>query len=450
MQLIDGSSISPGLTLSPSGVFSGTPTAPGNYLLAPIYSDNVSMEYFIYRLTIDSANGEAKAVSLSPSAIDLNRPQGSPTAPIPLNINITNGHPVFRAVITGIPGATISADTGTTPAVISINLPTETLAPGVYHGMVGVKVNGTANIDEITPIIVTIGPPPVPLAIDVTPNTGTGVRQVFTATYSDSAGVTSDLKRAMLRIGAGNASACLVDYNAITATVRLFTDNGEAGSPAVLGTAGTLSNSQCTLYLASSSATPAGNNLTLVADISFASAFAGVQSLAIRAMSIAGPNTGFINKGTWTVGMPAPGVQVVSVTPNVGNGLTQSFVLAYSDAAGVSADLKSARVRFVAAGGGAQCLIDYNAMTNLVRLMGDDGITWSPFTPFGAGVLSNSQCQLNLATSSAVRSGTSLTLVTALTFSHAAFAGAKNIDMRANSNFGPTTGFVTKGTWTVP
>jgi len=451
MQLVDGSSISPGLTLSPSGVLSGTPTAPGNYLLAPIYSDNVSMEYFIYRLTIDSATtaGEAKAVSLSPLAIDVSRPQGSPTAPIPLNINITSGHPAFTAVITGIPGATLSATTGTTPAVLSVNLPTETLAPGVYHGMVGVKVNGTANTDEITPILVTIGPPPVVQAIDVTPNTGAGIRQIFTATYSDSVGVTSDLKRAMIRIGASTLNACVVDYNAITATVRLFDDAGVPGSPAALGSGGTLSNSQCTLNLATSSATPAGNNLTLAADISFAPAFAGLQALAVRAMSNAGPNTGFIAKGDWTVGVPGPGVQVVSVTPNAGNGLTQSFVLTYSDSAGVIADLKSARVRIM--GAGPQCLIDYNAMTNLVRVMADDLVTWSgAFTPGTTKIINNnSQCSLDVTQSSAVRSGNDLTLTLRITFKPA-LNGANTVAMRANSNFGATTGFVNKGTWTVP
>jgi hypothetical protein len=451
MQLIDGSSISPGLTLSPSGVFSGTPTAPGNYLLAPIYSDNVSMEYFIYRLTIDSANGEAKAVSLSPSTIEVSRPHGAPTAAIPLNINITKGQPAFTAVITGIPGATISATAGTTPATLMVNLPTETLDPGVYHGMVGVKVNGTANVDEIAPILVTIGPPPLLGTGPLTPNTGTGVRQIFTATYSDSAGVAADLKRAMLRIGASGVNGCVVDYNAMTSTVRLFDDTGVPGSTAVLGSAGTLSNSQCTLNLATSTATPAGNNLTLDLDISFASAFAGAQPLAVRATSAAGPNTGFANKGTWTVGLPIGGVQVVSVIPNAGSGpkaTLQMFVLSYFDSGGAAADLKAARVRFIPAGGGAMCMVDYNAMTDKVRLMGNDGVTWSAFMPFGSGSLSNSQCLLDLSASSADAIGTDLVLALTLNFSPG-FTGTKNIDMRANSNFGPTTGFVNKGTYTV-
>jgi hypothetical protein len=255
----------------------------------------------------------------------------------------------------------------------------------------------------------------------------------------------------MLRIGASTVSACVIDYNAIANTVRLFDDAGVAGSPAALGSGGTLTNTQCTLNLATSSATPAGNNLTLALDISFAAAFAGAQPLAVRAMSNAGLNTGFVNKGTWTVGLPVGGVQVVSVIPNAGSGpkgTPQTFVLSYFDSGGAAADLKAARVRFIPAAGGAMCMVDYNAMTDKVRLMGNDGVTWSAFMSFGSGSLSNSQCLLDLASSSAEAIGTDLTLALTLNFSPG-FTGTKNIDMRANSNFGPTTGFVIKGTYTV-
>jgi hypothetical protein len=446
----------PGLSLSAAGVLSGTPASPGNFRFRVFVLDTLNVEFFDYRVTIDNAQGHAKGVSLSPTRIVINHTQGAPGAPIPLAINLTNGSLPFNAMVSGIPGATVSASSGSAPTTINVDLNLAALAQGTYYGMVGVSAPNSANVFDIAPITINVGPPPVVQAIAVTPNTGAGTRQIFTATYSDSAGVSADLKRAMLRIGASNVNACVVDYNAITATARLFDDAGVPGAAAALGTGGTLSNSQCTLNLATSSAmvTLAGpavsaNTLTLALDISFATAFAGPQPLAARAMSLAGPNTGFVPKGTWTVGLPAPGVQAISIAPNTGSGSNQAFVLAYSDSAGVAADLKVARVRFVPAGGGAMCMVDYNAMTNLVRLMGDDGITWSPFTPFGAGTLTNSQCTLVLPTSNAVRSGTDLALTLALTFKPA-FAGAKNIDMRANSNFGPTTGFVNRGTWTVP
>ena len=59
------------------------------------------------------------------------------------------------------------------------------------------------------------------------------------------------------------------------------------------------------------------------------------------------------------------------------------------------------------------------------------------------------QCALDLAQSSAAASGTSLTVTLRIAFTPA-FAGVKNIDMRANSSLGSTTGWVTRGTWTVP
>jgi hypothetical protein len=55
---------------------------------------------------------------------------------------------------------------------------------------------------------------------------------------------------------------------------------------------------------------------------------------------------------------------------------------------------------------------------------------------------------LDLSASSAEAIGTDLVLALTLNFSPG-FTGTKNIDMRANSNFGPTTGFVNKGTYTV-
>jgi hypothetical protein len=416
-------------------------------VLAPVYSDNVSMEYFIYTLTIDSAAGEAKAVSLSPSAIDVSRPQGSPTAPIPLNVNITNGHPAFTAVITGIPGATISATTGTTPAVLNVNLPTETLAQGVYHGMVGVKVNGTANVDEITPIIVTIGPAPVVQAIAASPNTGSGISQLFTLTYSDSVGVATDLNGAFVQFTnvANPALMCRIQHRAITGQVRLLGDDGATWSPFTSYGAGTLSNSQCSLNLATSTVTPSGNDLTLGLNITFAPAFAGPAAITMRAQSLSGPNTGFLPKGTWTVGAL---VDAVSVTPNSGSGLSQTFTAVFTDSLGVTTDLLRARVRFGANGVGT-CVIDYDAIANKVRMLDNAGNAGA-FVNLGSGTLANSQCTLDLVQSTAVPSGTTLTLNLRFTFA-ASFGGLKPVFLRANSNFSATTttGWVQRGTWTV-
>jgi hypothetical protein len=282
-------------------------------------------------------------------------------------------------------------------------------------------------------------------ATSITPNSGTGMSRTFVATFTDSLGVTTDLKSAQVRIGTGNTNACVIQYNAMTNKVRLL-DNAGVALPFVDFGTGSQANSQCTLDLTQSSAAPSGTDLTLTLRLTFTASFVGTQPVSLRANSNFGTTTtGFIQRGTWDVGAI---VQAISVTPSGGSGTTQVFTLAYSDSEGVAADLKVARVRFMGASG-TQCTIDYNAMTNLVRIQNDD-TAWGLFTPFGAGTpLANSQCILNLVTSNAVRSGTDLTLTLDLEFT-GSFSGAKTIAMRANSNTGLTTGFVNRGSWTVP
>jgi hypothetical protein len=258
-------------------------------------------------------------------------------------------------------------------------------------------------------------------------------------------GATADLKRAMVRFGATAVNACVVDYNAITATVRLFDDAGVPGVPAAFGS-GTLTNSQCTLDLAQSFATPSGNDLTLNLRVIFKATLLGPQPIFMRAMSAFGTNTGWLARGTWNVNALVEAVGVIPDTGSGPSGTPQAFGLIFSDSEGVEADLKVARVRF--SGGSGPCVIDYNAMTNQVRMQNDAGV-WGAFKNFGAGTINNnSQCSLDLAASGSGPNGNQLDLLLVITFKPA-FAGAKNIDMRANSNFGSTTGWVNRGTWTV-
>jgi hypothetical protein len=94
-----------------------------------------------------------------------------------------------------------------------------------------------------------------------------------------------------------------------------------------------------------------------------------------------------------------------------------------------------------------QCLVDYNAMIDQVRIQDDVG-NWGLFTSFGAGTLSNSFCTLDLAQSSAAPSGTNLTLTLRLAFTPA-FTSLRLIDMRADSNSGSTSGWIQRGNFSV-
>jgi hypothetical protein len=280
-------------------------------------------------------------------------------------------------------------------------------------------------------------------AVSITPNSGSGITQTFTAVYTDSLGVTTDLLRARVRFGASGVGACVIDYDAIANKIRMLDDAGGAGVFTSLGM-GTLSNSQCTLDLATSTAVPSGTTLTLNLRITFKPPFAGPQPISVRATSSYAVDTGWVSKGTFTVGAV---VDAVSITPNSGKGLSQTFTAVFTDSLGVATDLLRARVRFGTSGVGA-CLIDYDAIANQVRLADDAG-TPGPFFPLGTGTaLANSQCALDLAQSSAVRSGDTLTLNLQFSFDPT-FLGPKPVFLRANSNFGNTTGWVQRGTWDV-
>jgi hypothetical protein len=285
-------------------------------------------------------------------------------------------------------------------------------------------------------------------AISIAPSNATGVTELFTAIFSDSLGAAADLTQASVRVGATNVAAgvCTVQYNAMTGQVRLHDDAGIAGPWTTFGS-GTLVNTQCALDLAQSNAVAAGSVLTLNLRLTFKAAFLGARNIHMRANSRYGSTSGWQPRGTYTVGAA---VTAGAVTPNSGTGMSPSFVLDYTNSAGVEADLKVARVRFrPPSGSGPQCVIDYDAMSNKVRIQQDSGL-WSSFVPFGGPLpaLANSRCTLDLTQGGAVRTGTSLSLTLRLTFD-ISFVGAKQIDMRANSNVGPTTGWVNRGTWMV-
>jgi len=282
-------------------------------------------------------------------------------------------------------------------------------------------------------------------ALAVTPNTGSGWTQAFTLRYADSQGAT-DLSSARVRFGSSNVGpgTCTAWYDAAAATIRLMDDAGAWGSPVALGS-GTLSNSQCTLNLASSSATTNGSDLTLVLDVTVSPAFAGLKQIYMLAASAGGTNTGWQQRGTWTV-LPS-GPAAISVSPNIGAGSSQLFTLRYGDSNG-AASLTSVRVRIGASNTGpATCTARYNPSTGALDLLDDAGAVWTSGT-IGSGMLSNSQCTINLAGSSATISGTNLTLALEISFK-SGFFGAKNVYMLA-ADAAATTGWQPRGTWTVP
>ena len=140
---------------------------------------------------------------------------------------------------------------------------------------------------------------------------------------------------------------------------------------------------------------------------------------------------------------------VVSVTPPSGNGATQAFQFLASDSVGAT-DLQMVWAWFTPtfSGGANSCMLYYNRSANVLNLLNDGGSAWITATPGTAGTLQNSQCSVDLSTTTAAPSGNNLTLSLAMTFK-AAYTGAKQVWMYAAGG-GGNSGWHQIGAWTVP
>jgi hypothetical protein len=294
----------------------------------------------------------------------------------------------------------------------------------------------------------------LPTTVSVTPSSGSGLQQTFALQYADPLGA-ADLMSvwAWIAVGfnpAAPSNSCLVEYVRNTNLLYLYNDAGTTWvSPATLGSAGTLSNSQCSLNLAAATVTTSGTNLTLNLPVTFTAAYAGAKNTYMYAAG-SSANSGWQTMGGWTVLATSILPTTVSVTPSGGLGLQQAFALQYADPLG-AADLTSVWVwitaNFTPATPSNTCLVEYVRNTNLLYLYNDAGTGWlPPATPGAAGTLGNSQCSLNLAAATVTTLGTNLTLNLPVTFT-LAYAGAKTTFMYA-WGASANSGWQTMGSWT--
>jgi hypothetical protein len=194
-----------------------------------------------------------------------------------------------------------------------------------------------------------------------------------------------------------------------------------------------------------------GNNLTLTAALTFKTGFSGVKNIYMSAQDVAGLSAAWTSLGTWTPGTStnrAP--TTVSVVPNTGSGVNATFTLTYSDLDGF-ADLNPVYALINGALDSSNaCYVLYYPGSNSLYLVNDNSTALlGPVNPGTAGTVQNSQCSVNSASSSASGSGSNLVFTLALSFKPA-FTGSKSVFMNALDVAGATSGFTSRGTWTVP
>ena len=363
---------------------------------------------------------------------------GSPTGSVSFS---------FGQTVLGTVALSGSAGSGTA----SLTLTGNQLAPGA--DAITASYSGSASFTGSSATLSIMVATGVPAAVSVTPSSGSIASQTFALQYSDTAGVAS-LQTVFVYITAAlvnpASNSCLLYYSVATNQINLAQDSGAAFLTATPGAATTLANSQCSLNVAGTSVVRNGNTLTLNLPMTFLPAYAGAKSIYMYAADVSGSNSGWQQPGTWTV-PGGSGPAAVSVTPNSGSAASQTFALQYSDTAG-AASLQTVFVYITAAlvnPASNSCLLYYSVATNQINLAQDSGAAFLTATPGAATTLANSQCSLNVAGTSVVRNGNTLTLNLPMTFLPA-YAGAKSIYMYAADVSGSNSGWQQPGTWTVP
>jgi hypothetical protein len=308
------------------------------------------------------------------------------------------------------------------------------IAPTIANGKVYV---GTTNGVGVLGLI------GQPSAVSVTPNSGAGPTQTFSAVYTDPNGA-SDLGVVYLDFAtsAGATNSCFVAYVPSGNALYLLKDTSTGTVPGSItpGGSGTLSNSQCTLSGSGGSVTMAGNNLTVPFNITFAGGFTGLKNIYGLAQKSNGSQGGWQTLGSWTPSSAAP-LSAVSVSPNSGSGLTGTFSAVYTDPNGAS-DLQAVYLDFGSVGFAAHnCIVVYVPGPNALYLFNDDNSgALGPITEgAGGGSVQNSQCKLSSGSTAATLSGNNLTVPFTIQFL-AGYGGKKTIFGLAQSYNGTQSG----------
>jgi len=275
--------------------------------------------------------------------------------------------------------------------------------------------------------------------------------EAYTFDFSDVNGYNYMSTLTMLiNSGPSRTGGCVIDYDTVSNSLSLVNDSGTGYvGTMVLGTTGTMQNSQCIIDVGQSKVANNFLDYFLAVPATFKSPFSNTgKSIYGSAIDMAGANSGLVNLGPPTDTF----IKALSVTPNSGTGNTQTFSFKFSDGDGYGA-ISGVKVIFNSSLSFAQsCGIYYVPSTGVIELVNQAGDGWVGAMTIGAtGTLHNNQCTLDVGNSSATASGSNLTLNLVLTFqSGPGFSGQQTIYGWTQNVTSSNTGWVNLGNWTVP
>jgi len=283
-----------------------------------------------------------------------------------------------------------------------------------------------------------------PSLVSLLPAVSSGSNQVFMVTYNAPSGYqTLDVLNLLINTALDGRQACYLAYSRSVNALYIVADSGDATqlSGKVMDGTGTVSNSQCSVALASSSASGGGNTFSLVLSLTFSSSFAGNKAIYAAARDVAQNNSGWQTMGVHTV----PGAVVtypnpVGITPASGNTPAQTITFSYQDQSDATNLQTVWALINTAIDGRAACYVAYYRPGNQLYLYPDngDGTQAAKIVLTGNNTLSNSQCSVSAQGASAQTSGNTLTVTLPISFT-AAFAGFKDVWLAGQTMGGAQT-----------
>src|SRR5229473_1110933 len=297
-------------------------------------------------------------------------------------------------------------------------------------------------------------PPPSPGVTSISPSSGTGLSQIFTAIYTDPVAYTNLTDAQFLvQTSVNGYNACYLRYNIATQAFYLANDAAAWQSAVAPGSLTYSENSQCVLSGSDSSATGSGTTLTVHFAIGFKTPFAGQKNTYAYTSNASQVSQWQQPAGSsWNIQTIAQLPASLTVQPSSGSGGAGTFTpFAFSVSSGNGFEyLETMLVIFNwTVDGTNACYLQYYRSANILYLVNDAGIGfvagYAPGTP--GAFMENSQCKIDVGASTVTGAFNTLTVHPSILFKPS-FPGPQATFLYMSDLGSQASGWQQVGGWT--